>query len=162
MNEIERRWYFAYGSNMLPDQMAKRTGETAPAMVCRLLDYRLAFNKRYFLDPVHVHANIVHSVGDQVWGVAYHCTLQAIQKIDLWENVLEDSYRHHDVEVLLTNGDSLSAFAYISGPGALCDDGAPPAEYLNRIVSGALHNGLPAAYIESIHRFARPEHVAKS
>jgi gamma-glutamylcyclotransferase len=157
--ENTRRWYFAYGSNMLPDQMLKRTGEAAPAMVCRLPDYRFAFNKRYFHKPVDVHANIVPSPGDQVWGVAYQCLPQSIQAIDLWENVLEDSYRHHDVEVVLANGERLSALTYIASPSALCDDGTPPSEYLDRVVRGARESGLPAAYIESIMRCARLEHL---
>jgi cation transport regulator ChaC len=143
-------WYFAYGSNMLAAQMAQRTGQAEPAMVCRLPDHRLAFNKRFFRAPSDIHANIVPSPGDDVWGVAYHCTPQALQVIDLYENVLEDSYRRHEVAVQGPDGRFVRAVTYIASPSSLCNDAAPPAEYLDRILRGARQSGLPAAYIESI------------
>jgi gamma-glutamylcyclotransferase len=139
--------YFAYGSNLSPRRMAERTGSAFSLGVCHLRDHRLAFNKRALRTPGGVFANIVASPGDTVWGVAYRCTPQALQALDLAEGVAGGHYQRRAVQVVTLVGGSLPALTYVAGPDFLCAEGEPATDYLHHIVSGARQHGLPAAYV---------------
>jgi hypothetical protein len=69
-------FYFAYGSNLDPDRMKRRTGSAWPATPARLTGYQLTVNK--WASHGGVYANIVRQPGSVVWGVAYRCTGQTL------------------------------------------------------------------------------------
>ena len=141
----DHHWYFAYGSNVLLQQMHERTGDVYHAVRCELRGYRLAFNK----DSVRwgVAANIVVDDDHSVWGVAYQMDAASLLTMDGFE----PGYRRTAVTVHThhTNArTSLTAVAYISDN--IREDLAPPVEYLEKILRGARQHGLPAHYVEHV------------
>ena len=144
-------WYFAYGSNLWIDQMAKRTGplgegENRPRRA-QLSNYRLVFNMRG--ECGQVFANIV-SPGKGVLGVLYYCAPEALARLDEYEQ----GYDRARVVVTAENGEQVVAFTYIAEPAHRASGGRPSAEYLLRIVTGARQHGLPDAYISEIENEA--------
>lgn len=95
-------FYFAYGSNLDRQQMEKRTGPILGAQRANLLGYRLAFNKR--AASRGVYANIVPHLGDEVWGVLYPCTPEALDKMDCYEGVAAGHYRRSRVTLEVEDG----------------------------------------------------------
>ncbi len=147
--------YFAYGSNLAPERLGGRTGAhlLLAGLPCRLSGHRLAFNKRSHKVPGRVFANIVPASGHEVWGVAYPCTDQAFEALDIHEGVALGHYRRQAVQVQPGAGESLlAAFTYVAGPDFVCDEALPDPDYLGFIVDGARHHGLPQAYIEALVR----------
>src|SRR6185295_8889422 len=137
-------WYFAYGSNLRSDQMVARTGllrigDEQPR-IARLPNYRVAFNM--LGDDGEIYANIVKP-GDGVLGVVYRCDRDALEKLDRYE----DGYDRKEVVVIDDQGVEMRAFAYIARPESVTAEGAPSAEYMREIVSGARAHGLPEEYI---------------
>lgn len=141
------RWYFAYGSNLLVDQKLQRTGDIRSSVRCRLPAHRIAFNKR----PASgdgAYANIIPDASASVWGVAYLCDEAAIAALDRCEGVSGGHYRHEDVQVVTDTGDALQVLTYISGDDCLCEERRPRGDYLEKILVGARHHGLPEDYVE--------------
>jgi gamma-glutamylcyclotransferase len=139
-------WYFAYGSNLLKKQMQNRVGEMREPQVCRLADYRFAFNKRKGNGPIY--ANIVKQPGSTVWGVIYRCSEQAMRKLDQYEGI--GHYHRQPVDVVDCSGATIRAVAYVANDDCICPDGKPSDEYLHRIITGAKEHGLPADYVAAI------------
>jgi cation transport regulator ChaC len=141
-------WYFAYGSNLRIDQKEARTGPIRQGhqrpRIARLPDYRLAFNKRG--NGGVVYANVVASPGAEVFGVVYRCNPESMRKMD----AKEIGYERKTVKVTADNGEALEAVTYVAKPEYVCPGGAPPKEYLARILKGAREHGLPEGYIKSI------------
>jgi cation transport regulator ChaC len=146
------RWYFAYGSNLSVDQKELRTGRIRQAVRCRLPGYRFDFNKRG--EHGQVYANIVVDGTSEVWGVAYLCSPAAMREMDKCEGVAAGHYERLPVEVILESGQRIEAIAYIAGAAFVCQPRAPSDDYLERIISGARHHGLPADYVERIEMLA--------
>jgi len=145
-------WYFAYGSNLSVDQKEMRTGRIRKATKCRLPGHRLAFNK----EGRHgeVYANIMPDAKSEVWGVAYLCNPEAMNELDRFEGVPGGHYHREKVEVVTETGEKLSAVAYVAGPRPVTEEGWPSKDYLERILKGAAHHGLPAEYIREIEQRA--------
>jgi len=122
----------AYGSNLSTDRKQFRTGAIRQAVRCRLLGYRLAFNKRH---PLHgVCANIVEdNETSEVWGVIYLCNPEAMRRLDKSEGVKTGDYKRWPVNVVTDAGDKITAVAYVAGERFLCDEGRPSTEYLTRV-----------------------------
>jgi cation transport regulator ChaC len=143
-------WYFAYGSNLSVDQKTKRTGTIREARRCRLSGHRLAFNKER--QQGDVVANIVPDEGATVWGVAYLCDEEAIAALDCCEGVTGGHYRHEHVAVVTDEGDVLEALTYVGGEDHVVEEGRPSRTYLDLILAGARHHGLPEEYIRQIEQ----------
>ena len=145
--EDKKEWYFAYGSNLCVEQMARRTGavgegQDAPR-IARLPGYRLAFNMQG--NDGSVYANIVQP-GDGVIGVLYRCGAAALAKLDVYE----EGYDRRRVLTTLENGETQEATAYVAKPGRVEEGRRPSDAYLQIILRGARRHGLPDAYIHSI------------
>jgi gamma-glutamylcyclotransferase len=136
--------YFAYGSNLWIEQMAKRLGPISldenPPRRALLSDYRLIFNTRG--EEGHVFANI-QPPGKGVLGVVYCCSPEALTLLDEYEQ----GYERRRVFVTAENGEQLEVFTYIAEPPNVVPGRKPTTEYLRRIVTGATQHGLPEAYI---------------
>ena len=146
------RWYFAYGSNLCIDQKQKRTGVIRRAVRCRLTEYRFAFNKRG--RNGEVFANIMPAPGHEVWGVVYLCSPAALREMDKHEGVSGGDYRHLPIEVVTDDGEKLNALTYVAGVAFVCEERVPSKTYISRIMRGARHHKLPAAYIKAIRDLA--------
>ena len=143
----DRQYYFAYGSNMHPRQMAERCAR--PAVVCAacLQGYRLAFYGRNRVWDGGMET-VVQSPGQQVWGVLYELLFSDAASLDVWCNVRLDgggAYFHFPVPLLDAAGRGHTAVLYkkdVLGPEV-----PPSSEYLDHILAGAAANGLPQAYL---------------
>src|SRR5688500_8662780 len=107
-------WYFAYGSNLYIDQKTRRTGPIRVGdewpRIAQLAGYRLAFNKRGTGN--NVYANIVRSPGEEVVGVIYLCSPDALVQMDKWEG----GYERLRVTVTTDRDWPTDAITYIAKP----------------------------------------------
>ncbi len=153
MKKAGDSWYFAYGSNLDIDQKELRTGTIRHAEVCRLPGYRFLFNKRG--SNGQRFANIVPDPGAHVWGVAYLCSLAAVEEMDRFEGVGAGHYIRMPVRLLTRTDAPRDAVTYIAGAKYLCKEATPTEAYLQKILKGALHHGLPEEYIRFIEAAAQ-------
>lgn len=145
-------WYFAYGSNLLGDQMIERTGATGhvehPPRIARLAGYRLVFQSLEDRGPAFAN---IHSSDDEVHGVVYRCNQVHLSTLDQYES----GYERLTISVSDLQGEVLEAVAYIVSPALPARFSRPSDEYLERIVTGARQHGLPEPYIACIVAIAR-------
>jgi cation transport regulator ChaC len=145
--------YFAYGSNM-DEQRVKAANRCPNARFifnAVLPGHCLVFSRGG--DAGTCTADVVPDPASLVWGVVYDITDSDRQQLDAREGVGIRSYQpkevpvhpHGDIEqrvMVLTYGASDSA--EIQQP--------PSREYLDYLLRGARHWGLPADYIAQLHR----------
>jgi gamma-glutamylcyclotransferase (GGCT)/AIG2-like uncharacterized protein YtfP len=147
--------YFAYGSNLDPDQMRARCPDCRTVGVASLPDHRLTF-------PLHFEpwgggtAGVAHAHGDTVWGVVYELSeadLAALDSFEGWKGP-GDHHNLYDrdlVTVVLTRADDGSiprrvrATTYFA---RTLNPMPPSRRYLDVILKGARHHRLPPEYIE--------------
>lgn len=153
MKKAGDSWYFAYGSNLHIDQKELRTGTIRHAEACRLPGYRFFFNKRG--SDGQRFANMIPDRSSDVWGVAYRCNPAAMREMDRFEGVEGGHYLRISVRLLTRTGEPRDAVTYVAGANYLCEEAAPTKAYLQRILKGARHHGLPEEYIHSIEAAAR-------
>lgn len=140
--------YFAYGSNMHPGRLQARISSAVPLSVARLPDHRLAFHKRGA--DGSGKGNIVAAANTEVWGVIY--TISVAHAVAL-DDIEGPGYSRVDLEVVeITNGESVSAFSYRARTGSIADDLYPFDWYLDFLLHGAAHHGLPGRYLEQLRR----------
>ncbi len=144
-------WYFAYGSNLLQEQMMERTGAIGqiahPPKQARLENYRLVF--QHLSEGYPAFANI-QSPGDGVLGVVYRCSQADLEKLDHYEC----GYDRQTITVTDQQGEVLEAIAYIVKPVPTIHYGRSSEEYLAKIVTGAREHALPETYIDKIIQVA--------
>ena len=153
-------WYFAYGSNLDPEtfegRRRMRPRETRPGC---LHGYRLVFDLAVGRGERAV-ANLAADPDARVHGVAYAIgRLQALW-LDRTEGVPR-SYRRVGVSLCANDGERLDGFTYVSErrtPGR-----KPSQRYLNLLLRGARHHGLPEDYVAWLRgiELARDERVAQ-
>lgn len=126
--------YFAYGSNLKLERMAKRVHSARPAGTAWLTGYRIACDKPGA--DGSGKANLRACAGSRVWGVLY--TLDP----DHWPalDAFEPGYERWAVEVSCA-GRILSAHTYLSRVASA--DLPPFAWYKRLVVEGAREHGLP-------------------
>jgi AIG2-like family len=144
--------YFAFGSNMDPRQM----GERCPSHEVRgracLPDFELCFPRR---SPSRqcATAGFAPAEGAVVWGVLYELNDKDAASLHQAEGYVpggsSEQNRHNleEIQVRLDglNGEAVAAFTYVAYPDEL---GAEPSrEYMDHLISGAQHHGLPEAYL---------------
>ena len=147
-------FYFAYGSNLDPDQMRRRCPGHQVVGLAELRDFRLSF-------PLTSHdwgggvASVSVAHGDAVWGVVYELTDEDLASLDRYEHYVGPGDQHnlYDRETLsvqLVRADDgsfprrLRAWTYIARPA----NPSPPSQrYLDAIVRGARHHRLPDDYV---------------
>ncbi len=153
MKKAGDSWYFAYGSNLDIDRKERRTGTIRQAEVCRLPGYRFLFNKRG--SNGQRFANIVPDRSAEVWGAAYLCSPGAMEEMDRFEGVGAGHYGRMAVRLLTKTGEPRDAVTYVAGAKYLCKEATPTEAYLQKILKGALHHGLPEEYIRFIEAAAQ-------
>jgi len=150
INNGTQHLFFAYGSNMNPEQIFSRCHKPDACTVACLQGYRLSFfgdSRRWDGGE----ATVTPTPGEDVWGVVYELTLADSERLDSWQDVRLDgtgAYFHYPTEVLDARGTAYPVLIYkrfLSGTSS-----SPSAEYMDAVISGALHHGLPAAYIEKL------------
>jgi len=133
--------YFAYGSNMLPAQMAVRCPGARAVGAARLEGWRFHANTRG-------SAAIVRRADAEVHGVVWRCTHAHFHWLDRYEGVHWGNYRRRLVTVELPDGRCLQAFVYA---GTRTRDGRARVGYMmTAVLPGARAFGLPMAYIREL------------
>ncbi|MBW8710652.1 MAG: poly-gamma-glutamate hydrolase family protein, partial [Mycobacterium sp.] len=133
--------YFAYGSNLCVRQMARRCPTAVNPRPAMLADHDWLINERGVATVEPFHGSQVHGV---VWQVSDHdlATLDSAEGVPV-------RYRRDRLTVHTDDGPS-DAWVYIDHR---VDPGAPRPGYLERIVDGAEHHGLPHRWIEFLRRW---------
>ncbi len=133
--------YFAYGSNMCPEQMARRCPGGQALGQAELRDWRFLINTR-------TYATIEARPGAATHGVLWSLTPGHITELDHYEAVAEGMYFKKTLIVQRTDG-PVEALVYID---PVCELGQPEPDYLQNILDGAAHFGLPPKYITGLAR----------
>ena len=147
--------YFAYGSNLDWTQMQDRCPGSHFHSRALLSDHRLAFS-RYSQKRKGGVADIIPDLGQEVWGVVYELTDNDLQELDNAEGYQEgrekNSYLRVEREVCVEGdrGQPLQVLTYIAVQQP--DPPFPNREYLDQIIRGARHWGLPAEYIKGLEK----------
>jgi gamma-glutamylcyclotransferase len=150
--------YFAYGSNMNWNQIRCRCPSARFAFVARAAGYGLAFTRFSQKRKCGV-ADIVTSLGNEVWGVVFDIPNDEIDKLDQSEGYRperareKNAYERCQLEVICQE-DANSPIAvwtyFVVSKSNL--PLKPAVEYKALILDGARHWRLPAAYIERLER----------
>jgi gamma-glutamylcyclotransferase len=146
--------YFAYGSNLDWDRMKDRCPQSVKLYRAVLRDHCLAFTRTS--TKGHGVADIVESQGENTWGVVYEVPEDNLPKLNKCEGYksnrlkYENSYNPEFIVVYIENEHArpvrVIAYKAIETPGPH----VPNREYLNHIICGARHWGLPAEYVEML------------
>ena len=133
--------YFAYGSNMCPEQMARRCPGGQALGQAELRDWRFLINTR-------TYATIEARPGAATHGVLWSLTPEHITELDHYEAVAEGMYFKKNLIVQQADR-PVGALVYID---PVCEFGQPEPAYLRTILEGAAHFGLPPEYIAALAR----------
>lgn len=149
--------YFAYGSNMDPEQMRERCPDHEVVGLAALHDHQIAF-PHYSLHWSGGVAGAQPHHGDAVWGVLYEISEHDLATLDGIEGFRgpgdeHNVYDREPVTVELVRADDGSfprrvrASAYFARPSKPTP---PTREYLDRMLRGARHHHLPEEYVEML------------
>lgn len=142
--------YFAYGSNLCPQQMAERCPGAQAVGVGELVGHRLVFNRSGSYRPGGVGSVIAGGAHDIVYGVIWALTDEHVATLDR----IEDPTAYERITSgVRTDGGVIACVTYVSIPQA--EHIPPDAAYLEVIRRGAVAHGLPRAYIEALDVRAR-------
>ena len=147
--------YFAYGSNLDPDQMRSRCPESRTVGLALLRDHKLTFPLR----SEHWGggaAGVAHAHGGTVWGVLYELSDSDLASLDGYEG-WKGPGDHHNlydrelVTVELTRPDDGSVPRRVRATTYLArtlNPTPPSRRYLDTLLKGARHHRLPPEYID--------------
>ncbi|MCV7057086.1 poly-gamma-glutamate hydrolase family protein [Mycolicibacterium gilvum] len=136
-----RHNYFAYGSNLCARQMARRCPDATDPRPATLADHDWLINERGV-------ATIEPFTGSEVHGVVWQVSDRDLATLDSAEGV-PVRYRRDEMTVLTAAGPS-PAWVYIDHR---VEPGPPRPGYLERILDGAHHHGLPRRWIQFLERW---------
>jgi phage replication-related protein YjqB (UPF0714/DUF867 family) len=138
---LARHIYFAYGSNLCVRQMARRCPDATDPRPAMLADHDWLINQRGV-------ATVEPFTGSQVHGVTWRISERDLATLDSAEGV---PVRYHRDRLTVHTDDGPSqAWVYIDHR---VDPGPPRPGYLERIIDGALHHGLPQRWIDFLRRW---------
>ena len=133
--------YFAYGSNLCVLQMARRCPGATDPRPATLADHDWLINERGV-------ATVEPFDGSQVHGVLWQLDDHDLATLDSAEGV-PVRYRR-DRLIVETDSGPAEAWVYIDHR---VDRGPPRPGYLERIIDGAVHHGLPHRWIEFLRHW---------
>jgi gamma-glutamylcyclotransferase (GGCT)/AIG2-like uncharacterized protein YtfP len=143
--------YFAYGSNLDPQQMTSRCPGHRVVGPAFLPGYRLAFQGNGE-DWGGAVATLEPDPRGTVWGVVFELTAEDLVVLDRYEGCRGKDdpaslYDRRDFELRLAYGGSVTAIAYVMRDRP---EGKPSKKYLSAITRGASSHQLPVDYIERL------------
>jgi len=146
----DHRLYFAYGSDMHPEQIEKRCITPEFVAVAKLENHRVSFFGHSYVWDGGLET-IVKSCGDNLWGVLYKLDFGDALQLDSFLDVRLDGtgpYFHSPVKVEDVHGNIYYAITYKKNMlGAFM----PPSKgYMDYITEGGRANGLPDDYVERL------------
>lgn len=147
---MRRLYYFAYGSNLHPLRLRARTPSYSVLGRAKLRGYRLRFHKRGRDCSAKCDAWWTGRSGDVVQGVVYRIARGDRRNLDR----AEDLGRGYDrVRVWVSmGGRQRLVFTYLARPEAIAEELQPFDWYLDYVLHGARHRGLPGRYLARVRR----------
>lgn len=151
--------YFAFGSNLNPEQMAHRCPGNKVVGMAVLRDHKLAFPLTSpDWDGGVAGVQVAH--GQNVWGVVYELTDEHVAALDQYEGFVgpgddHNLYERERVWVELTRPDDGSIPRRVRAEYYVprVTNASPPSRrYLDAILAGARHHKLPDEYIAILNR----------
>ncbi len=158
-------FYFAYGSNMLEEQMRVRCGNENYEKFGYgyINDYELAFTRKSTNWCNMGVADLIYKKGVKTYGRIYKINEIARNKLDCCEGFKEKKnkksitnayYREDNILIYAERlGKEIYACCYFAIRQA--DFIQPSKEYLDVLIKGANECGLPNSYIEEIKKIGR-------
>lgn len=134
--------YFAYGSNMEPEQMQARCPKHQIIGIGKLANYTIAFT-RWSRSWGSGTADILPEKGREVYGVLYDLNPDDLKRMDKFAD-FPHSYVRQDVTVEC-DGELLPALTYVAIRQGVF---LPSQAYLKKMVQGAEVRKVPESYIE--------------
>lgn len=140
--------YFAYGSNMCLDQMARRCPASRPVGLARLMRHR-------FVVMPEGWASVARAPRGEVWGLVWELAHADVPALDRYESVGTGLYSKVVQNILASPGKGGAggprrALVYVGRPG---EGGVPQPGYMEGILAAANSLGLPQAYCASLESF---------
>ena len=150
-------FYFAYGSNLDPEQMQARCPGHSVVGLAELRDHRLTF-------PLTSHdwgggvSSVGVAHGASVWGVVYDLSEANLTALDGYEHFVGPGDQHNlydreSASVQLVRADDgsfprrLRVWIYIARPA---NPSPPSRRYLDAVLKGARHHRLPEEYVAKL------------
>jgi gamma-glutamylcyclotransferase (GGCT)/AIG2-like uncharacterized protein YtfP len=150
-------FYFAYGSNLEPEQMSRRCPGHTVVGLGELRDHRLTF-------PLTSHdwgggvASVSVAHGESVWGVVYELSAEQLTALDAYEHYVGPGDQHNlydreTASVQLVRADDGSfprrvhAWIYVA---RAANPSPPSRRYLDAVLAGARFHKLPAEYVTKL------------
>lgn len=143
--------YFAYGSNMVTNRLAGRTGGCKPLGRAVLMGHRLCFHKHSKDGSGKADAFCTGDARDQVIGVVFEIPAAGKRGLDRAEG-LNKGYAQRTLRVMLDGIGEVEAFTYTAEASAINEHLKPTAEYRDLVLAGAKEHGLPETYVDQFIR----------
>lgn len=140
-------YYFAYGSNMLRDQMANRCSDFEDLGPAYLAEYEQTFSIAGTIWPGAV-ANVEPATDKKVHGVLYRVSQKDLRALDFFEGVQDEEYTRRSVRVF--HEDSLKEATIYLNPRPSELTTLPAAAYVDRMIDGAIEHDLPAPCLDAL------------
>jgi gamma-glutamylcyclotransferase (GGCT)/AIG2-like uncharacterized protein YtfP len=146
--------YFAYGSNLDPEQMQARAPSHRVVGLAALHDHRIVF-PLFSNERGGGVASVQSHHGDSVWGIVFDVSAGELERLDEFEGFRGPGDQHnlydreHLIVDLVRPDDGsvprrVHADLYVARPS---NPSPPSAAYLEQIVRGARHHRLPEDYV---------------
>jgi len=131
--------FFAYGSNMDNDAMARRCPVSRTIGRARLMGFR-------FIVSTDGYATVIRDPSASVWGIVWDLALADVPPLDRYEGLSTGLYSKI-VQSVLTEQGARRTLVYI---GRSTRPGVPKPGYAERMVEAATTAGLPADYLREL------------
>jgi gamma-glutamylcyclotransferase (GGCT)/AIG2-like uncharacterized protein YtfP len=149
--------YFAYGSNLDPQQLHQRCPSARFVTVAKLPDHRLAFT-RYAKDRGCGTCDGVPETGQGIWGVVFDISEEDLRRMDKSEGYQpgrpsnENAYIREQRKVLRDGKQGQPVLVWLYFANREPNPPLPNAAYKKQLVDGAKYWGLPEAYQVQLRR----------
>ncbi|MDB9871224.1 gamma-glutamylcyclotransferase [Alphaproteobacteria bacterium] len=140
MTTRHSNFYFAYGSNMNPEQMEERCPGSDPVGIGYIDNYRTIINERGV-------ATIVQAPGEYACGILWAVSDRHIRTLDEKEGIRYRTYLKTEKPVKLESME-LPALVYIA---AKSSPGTPRSGYLEKLIKGADHFKLGDQFVNYLN-----------
>ena len=152
MTQARTYYYFAYGSNLHPLRLGRRTPSCRLLGVAKLTGYQLQFHKRSDADG-SAKCNVLPAVEHRhmVMGAVYQLDTKDQAVLDRIEGLGPEGYERRTASVTVA-GQRTSVFFYAALETHIDARLTPFTWYRDLVWCGALWHGFPAAYVERIRQ----------
>jgi len=143
--------YFAYGSNLCPQRLKKRTPSARFVSEAKLNGHQLRFHKISRQDgSSKCDAFYTGNAGDVVWGAVYEIDDSDVPALDAAEDK-GVSYEKVQLEAQLLNSDAVETVYVYVAREQMIKQGVQPYEWYKRyVLIGAKYYNFPEQYVQSI------------